>query len=125
MSGTVSRLPPKLPRLQWRPTDSKLEHHLYNLISQYLKAHPTNPESPLRLRIAGMPPPAGTPPPPAIPRGWKMNTILPLHSPAVTGGGVSENFLKDMMAEMQGQSPSGIESPGGTTKKKDKKKAKS
>lgn len=31
-----------------------------------------------------------------------MNTILPLHSPALSGGGVSENILQDMMAEMQG-----------------------
>jgi signal recognition particle subunit SRP19 len=59
-------------------------------------------------------------PPPAVPRGWKVNEILPLHSPAVTGGGVSENFLKDMMAEMQG---SGQEKVGEKKKdKKDKKK---
>lgn len=30
-----------------------------------------------------------------------MSTILPYYSPAMTGGGVSENFFKDMMAEMQ------------------------
>lgn len=41
-------------------------------------------------------------PPPAVPRGWKMGTILPLHSPALSGGGVSENIIKDMMQEMQG-----------------------
>ncbi len=31
-----------------------------------------------------------------------MGTILPLHSPALSGGGVSENIIKDMMQEMQG-----------------------
>lgn len=31
-----------------------------------------------------------------------MGSILPYYSPAMTGGGVSENFFKDMMAEMQG-----------------------
>jgi len=31
-----------------------------------------------------------------------MNSILPLHSPALSGGGVSENILKDVMQEMQG-----------------------
>ncbi len=31
-----------------------------------------------------------------------MNKILPHYSPGLTGGGVSENFFKDMMAEMQG-----------------------
>lgn len=49
-----------------------------------------------------MPPPTGPSPPPAVPRGWKIGTVLPLHSPAVSGGGVSENILKDVMQEMQG-----------------------
>ena len=30
-----------------------------------------------------------------------MSNVLPYYSPALTGGGVSENFFKDMMAEMQ------------------------
>lgn len=38
-----------------------------------------------------------------------MGTILPYYSPAVTGGGVSENFFKDMMGEMGGQLPPGLE----------------
>ena len=49
------------------------------------------------------------PPPPAVPRGFHIGTILPLHSPALSGGGVSDNFLKDMMAEMGGQLPPGME----------------
>jgi len=71
-----------------------------------------------------MPPIAKPPPPPAVPKGWKMNTILPLHSAALTGGGVSDNFFKDMMAEMQGQTPGG-EAPEPAKQKKDKKKIKS
>ena len=60
-----------------------------------------------------------------------MGSILPYYSPGLTGGGVSENFLKDMMAEMQGQVPgmpnmAAMEGPsgsGGEAKpKKDKKK---
>jgi len=72
-----------------------------------------------------MPLPDEPPPPPVAPRGWKVNAILPLHSPAVTGGGVSENLLKDMMSEMQGGMPGGssTSTPGGS-KKKDKKKGK-
>ena len=31
-----------------------------------------------------------------------MGTILPMHSAGVTGGGVSDNILKDMMQEMGG-----------------------
>lgn len=46
--------------------------------------------------------PTGPLPPPAVPRGWKVNAVLPLHSPALSGGGVSENILKDVMQEMQG-----------------------
>ena len=46
--------------------------------------------------------PNGPLPQPSAPKGWKLNTILPLHSPALSGGGVSENMLKDMMQEMQG-----------------------
>lgn len=51
----------------------------------------------------------GKAPVPAIPRGFKMGSILPLHSPALSGGGVSDNFLKDMMGEMGGQMPPGME----------------
>lgn len=78
---------------------------------------------------------------PAAPRGWKIGKILPIHSPAYSGGGVSDNPLKDAMAEMQnmqgipgmpqipgmpnmagmmGGEPSG----GGEKKKKEKKKGK-
>lgn len=57
------------------------------------------------------------PPPPAVPRGWKINEILPLHSAAVTGGGVSEDLLKEMMAGMGG--PAGA--AGSATGKKAKK----
>ncbi|ORX95009.1 signal recognition particle sec65 subunit [Clohesyomyces aquaticus] len=106
----------------------KNKSHLYILISQYLQEHPTQKNTPLRLRIAGLPPPQEPLPEPAVPRGWKMNAILPLHSPALTGGGVSENFLQEMMAEMGGMGgmPS-LESAAGSSggeakKKKDKKK---
>ncbi|MCJ1319496.1 signal recognition particle subunit [Xylographa vitiligo] len=86
----------------------KNKHHLYILIAHHLQAHPTTPLSPFRagMRIAGLPLPGGGDdgemPPPAKPRGWKMGDVLPLHSPAVSGGGVSENMFKDMMAEMGG-----------------------
>lgn len=52
-----------------------------------------------------------------------MSTILPLHSSAISGGGVSENLFKDMMAEMQGGDAPGV-SDGGGKSKKDKKKMK-
>lgn len=94
------------------PVSAKLhnKHHLYTLISAYLQSHPTTEESPLNLRLQGLPPPKdGKAPQPAIPRGFKMGNILPLHSPALSGGGVSDNFFKDMMDEMGGQLPPGME----------------
>ena len=86
----------------------KNKHHLYILVAQHLKRHPTTDDSPaLRVVVRGAGPPPremleeGKPwPRPAVPRGWKMSELLPYYSPAMTGGGVSENFLKDMMKEM-------------------------
>ena len=87
-----------------------IEHQLYKMIADYLKAHPTTEESPLQLRLHGLPlPKDGKVPQPAILKGFKIGTVLPLHSPALSGGGVSDNFLKDMMAEMGGQLPPGME----------------
>ena len=102
------------------------EHHLYILVSKHLQANSTTQESPLRLRVAGMPHPDKTVPPPAAPRGWKMGQILPLHSPALSGGGVSENMFKEMMQEMQGGAEAQVEglAPSEGKKKKEKKKAK-
>ncbi|MCJ1420839.1 signal recognition particle subunit [Xylographa parallela] len=93
----------------------KNKHHLYILISRHLQAHPTTAESPFRagMRIAGLPLPEGPLPPPAKPRGWKMGDVLPLHSPAVSGGGVSENMFKDMMQEMGGGALPGMVGEGG------------
>lgn len=98
-----------------RPVSAKIQnkHHLYKMIAEYLKSHPTTEESPLKFRFAGMPPPKEKVPPPAVPRGFKIGSILPLHSPALSGGGVSDNFLKDMMGEMGGQLPPGMEGMAG------------
>merc|ERR1711977_123467 len=99
----------------------KNKHHLYIHVAKYLQAHPTTPETPFKLTIRGMPMPEKPPEPPVAPRGWKVNAILPLHSPAVTGGGVSENMLNDMMKEMggaQGGGGSGTSTPGGSKKMK-------
>jgi signal recognition particle subunit SRP19 len=126
----------------------KNKRHLYRLVAAYLQVHPTTEESPLELQIKGLPVPEKLGKP-AVPRGWKVNEILPLHSPAMSGGGVSENFFKDMMAEMSqgaggaggGQLPAGMAgmlngmggggggteaggSGGEAKKKKEKKKAK-
>jgi signal recognition particle subunit SRP19 len=94
------------------------KHHLYILVAEYLRKHPTTDTSAgLSVRLPGAPPPPDLRgkviggggedggekwPRPAVPRGWKMGELLPYYSPAMTGGGVSENLFKDMMKEMQG-----------------------
>jgi signal recognition particle subunit SRP19 len=105
-----------------------LEHHLYMLVAKHLRENPTTPETAVLVRVPGapLPDPNKPYPTPAVPKGWKVGTILPYYSPALTGGGVSENFFKDMMAEMQGQIPGAIPpataTGGEVRKKKDKKK---
>ncbi|KAB5583670.1 signal recognition particle sec65 subunit [Coniochaeta sp. 2T2.1] len=86
------------------------KHHLYTLVAQHLKANPTTEKSSsLWWRLPGhgqgglaAPDPSKPWPKPAVPRGWKIGELVPYWSPAVTGGGVSENLFKDMMKEMQG-----------------------
>ena len=129
-----------------------VEHHLYLLISKYLKANPTTEKAALAIRVPGLPTPDPKKPyqPPDVPKGWKIGNILPYYSPAMHGEGVSDNFMKDMMAEMAaaggggggggmpgmpdmsalqgmmggmgGAGPSGSAGTGGESKKKDKKK---
>jgi signal recognition particle subunit SRP19 len=60
---------------------------LYKAVAEYLHRHPMSKEEPLRLRLPNMPFDWKTPELPAVPRRWKMGSILPLHSAAVSGGG--------------------------------------
>ena len=84
-----------------------------------MKEHPTQPEDPLELKIQGLPVPENfLETKVAVPRGWKMGDVLPVHSAAVSGGGVSDNFFKDAMEEMKqaqaaGQLPAGGGGAGG------------
>lgn len=98
----------------------KNKHQLYILIAQHLRNNPTTEKSAsLWERIPGGPPPPEQGdkkgyPRPAVPKGWKMGELLPYYSPAMTGGGVSENLFKDMMKEMGGAGGAGMPGlPGG------------
>jgi len=84
-------------------------------MSTYLQSHPATPETPLKVRIAGITADK-PPPPPEVPKGWKMNNILPIHSPALTAGGVSDNLMRDLMRE------EGMAEPSVAQKKKPKKR---
>jgi signal recognition particle subunit SRP19 len=121
-----SSLPPLT--LRYICADEGIEHHLYRLVAAHLHAHPTTAESPLRLPVRGLPMPEGAPPAPPVPRGWRVGEVVPLHSPAASGGGVSDNIMRDFQAVMSGQDPAAVAGPSGAegkeVKKKDKKKKK-
>jgi signal recognition particle subunit SRP19 len=97
---------------------------LYALISAHLKENPTTEEVAMKVQVPGAPTPDPSKeyPKPAVPRGVKMGSILPYYSPALSGGGVSDNFLQDMMAQMGGGMP-GVEAgpSGGNADAKPKK----
>ncbi|KAK2002462.1 signal recognition particle, SRP19 subunit [Colletotrichum falcatum] len=118
--------PPGMPEI-------KNKHHLFVLVARHLQANPTTEASAaLRARVQGAPAPDPSKPwpKPAVPRGWKMGELLPYISPAMTGGGVSENLFKDMMKEMQGggdpmaalMQQAGVGGGGGAEEKAGKKK---
>lgn len=93
------------------------KHQLYVLVAQHLRNNPAGERSAaLWEQIPGGPAPpdrAKPYPRPAVPRGWKVGEFLPYYSPAITGGGVSENLLQDMMKEMQGAGGGMPGMPGG------------
>jgi len=101
-----------------RPLHPQIKNkaHLYNLMGHWLKEHPTKPSDPLQLKIQGLPlPDKFTETEVPRPKGWKMGTILPVHSAAVSGGGIRDDFFKEAMEELrqaqgQGQQLGG---PGG------------
>ncbi|QUC23914.1 uncharacterized protein UV8b_08155 [Ustilaginoidea virens] len=124
-------------RVALKPDAAVSKHRLYALVAKQLQKSPTTESSPgLRVRMKGLaePPEGAAYPRPAVPRGWKMGEWLPYLSPALTGGGVSETLLRDMMKEMQmggdpmaalmaGGGAASAEDGGGaaTRRKKDKK----
>jgi signal recognition particle subunit SRP19 len=96
---------------------------LFRAVGEYLQKHPTQKEDPLKLRIPSFPTDGKPPEPPAVPRGWKVGTMLPMHSAALSGGGVSDDIFKDMMKDM-GMNAGGPSGPVEKKEKKEKKKGK-
>ncbi|KAJ9616573.1 signal recognition particle subunit [Cladophialophora chaetospira] len=100
-------------------TQIRSKAHLYSIIGKWLVDHPTTKETPLELRLPGLPiPEKFLESDVTAPRGWKLNTILPVHSTAVSGGGVKDNFFQEAMEELkaaqsQGQLPAGAPGGGG------------
>ena len=79
----------------------KSKSHLFLALAQYLHRFPTTESDVLRLKIPGLPVPDGGYKKPEVPRGWRVNELVPLHSNAVSGGGVSDNFFKEAMEELK------------------------
>lgn len=83
----------------------KNKRHLFNLVAEYLKSHPSKPSlsaQPIALQqvtAMGMPPPESVAPL-AVPRGWQINSILPLTSRALSAGEANEEMMKQMQNQM-------------------------
>jgi len=71
------------------------KHKLYRDIAEGLRQHPTTINTPMELPVQGIQSKLFDAP--HIPKGMKLGTILPMHSPALSGGGISDNIMKDMM----------------------------
>lgn len=100
------------------------KRHLFRLISDYLKSHPTTEKSPYESPVfrqfmaanQGMEEPECKPL--AVPQGWKINSVLPVNSRAVSGGEQNEK----MMDQMKGMFP-GMNMPDPPKQKKIKIRA--
>lgn len=88
----------------------KNKPHLYQLVGEYLKEHPTTKEMLYKVKypeeMMVVPEKYVTP---AAPRGWKIGELVPLHSAALSGGGGHEKMMKEMMEGMKrGELPGGM-----------------
>ncbi|CAN6668649.1 signal recognition particle subunit Sec65p [Trichomonascus vanleenenianus] len=84
----------------------KNKRHLYKIIGEYMKKHPTTERKPFEGPVAaqmkrtpGMDLPEKASPL-AVPKGWNLSTVLPLNSRAMTGGEQNEQMLKQMQDRM-------------------------
>ncbi|ORY77768.1 signal recognition particle, SRP19 subunit, partial [Protomyces lactucae-debilis] len=74
----------------------KTKQALYLAVAKYLRDHPTKPEDVLKVPVDGIPSDK-VPAKAAIPKGMEINAILPLHSPALSGGGINSDMFKGML----------------------------
>lgn len=84
----------------------KNKRHLYLEISKYLQNNPTTAETPFESVVfQQMKRELGYNgekhcEPIAVPRGWKINSVLPVISPAITGGKGAEEMMEKMGQQM-------------------------
>lgn len=76
----------------------KTKTQLYSVVSSYLIDHPTLESDPSKVPVPGI---DGSKSKRAVvPKGMKINDIIPLHSPAMAGQGMDSNGLASMMGSM-------------------------
>ena len=96
------------------------KRHLLLLVAQYLREHPTTPETPFQSMVFEQMKKAPGyngekhAEPLAVPRGWKLNSILPVMSPAITGGKAPEQLMEQMSGGLLG-GLGGLGGAGGAT----------
>jgi signal recognition particle subunit SRP19 len=107
----------------------KTKHALYLAIAKYLRDHPTKAEDVLKVPVDGLPSDK-VPAKAAIPKGMNINAILPLHSPAMSGGGINSDMFKgmlgggldSMMSSLDAAAPAPVEQKAAVPPKKPKMK---
>ncbi|KAF5100420.1 hypothetical protein D0Z00_001279 [Geotrichum galactomycetum] len=84
------------------------KRHLLLLVAQYLREHPTTPDTPFQSMVFEQMKKAPGyngekhAEPLAVPRGWQLNSILPVMSPAITGGKAPEQLMEQMSGGLLG-----------------------
>jgi signal recognition particle subunit SRP19 len=81
----------------------KNKRHFYILLAEYLGKHPSTDKTPLRSPLYAQMADAGQEAeiePLAVPNGWKINSILPVNSRAVSGGEMNDDMMKQMQNQM-------------------------
>lgn len=93
------------PALDLPPHNVKNKRHLYRLVAQFMKKNPTKATTPyygpVYQKITQSSPdfpwnPANLPPATKYPRGWKMPTVLPILSPALSHGESNNDMMEQM-----------------------------
>ncbi|CCG85075.1 protein of unknown function [Taphrina deformans PYCC 5710] len=92
-------------RVEFKDDDGRPTHHsirtkgqLNAAVAKYLRANPTQERDPYKVPVPGME--DGKSKRAAVPKGMKINDILPLHSPAMAGQGMAAEGLASMMGSM-------------------------
>lgn len=94
------------------------KRHLFRALAEYMQQHPTTKDTPFESPVfEQMQRAQGYRgerfcEPLAVPRGWKINEVLPVISPAITGGKAGEEMMEQMSQQMFPGMMGGAGGPG-------------